>query len=114
MGDSPISDLIDILIPLSTGTALFLLVAIVPWACVVLFRKIFGKTNLLYTTVFWAAIVATALAITKLLIPGPAAGLSPTGMWYLMFLYGFIPLWIIFALIIGVILLISAKFKINT
>lgn len=111
MANTPIEELIDILTPFSTGTAMFLLVALVPWGCVALVRIIYGTSHLFYKSVFWAAAVATVLATTKLLMPGAAAGLSPTGLWYFMFLYAFIPVWIIISLIFGTAMLIFSRFS---
>lgn len=111
MMNTPIEELIDILTPFSTGNAMFLLVILVPWGCVALVRIIYGTSNLFYKSIFWAAAIATVLAITKLLMPGVAAGLSPTGLWYFMFLYAFIPVWIIISLIFGTAMLLFSRFN---
>lgn len=108
MSYSPTADLARILASSPDHAMLFFGVALLPWIATVLIRVVYGRRRLFWASL-WGAAAASLLALAHLQTLGPPAGVSPAGLWYLVFLYAFIPVWLVLALVAGLLLTLNKR-----
>ncbi len=108
MSYSPLEDLSRVVASSPEHAVLFFGVALTPWTASVLIRLVYGR-GLLFRASLLGAAAASLLAFAHLQTLGPPAGVSPAGLWYLMFLYAFIPLWLVLSLVTAALLILRKR-----
>ena len=110
MNYSPFEDLLRVLNVSFPGAVLFLFNAIVPWVFVVIFRSV-TRLRIVYKATLYGAGLTTSFAFVSLLTLGPPSGLSPAGLWYFAFIYGFLPLWLAVSILIWMFLYVRSRIR---